>query len=78
VVLTVVLLSEYTKTRLRSASWLRRANPLALEIMLLGHEDQDPDELRALLGQPAEGHLHSRPVSTAVNNGPQLLDELAA
>jgi putative SOS response-associated peptidase YedK len=45
-----------------------------------GH--QDLDELRALLGQPAEGHLRARPVSTAVNNvrnnGPQLLDELAA
>lgn len=43
---------------------------------------QDPDELRALLGQPAGGHLDARPVSTAVNNvrnnGPQLLDELAS
>ncbi|MFD8767054.1 SOS response-associated peptidase family protein, partial [Streptomyces mirabilis] len=39
---------------------------------------QDPDELRALLTQPADGHLDARPVSTAVNNvrnnGPQLLD----
>ncbi|MEU4085828.1 SOS response-associated peptidase [Streptomyces aureus] len=43
-----------------------------------GH--QDADELRALLDQPAGGHLDARPVSTAVNNvrnnGPQLLDEL--
>lgn len=39
---------------------------------------QDPDELRALLGQPADGRLDARPVSTAVNNvrnkGPQLLE----
>lgn len=39
---------------------------------------QDPDELRALLTQPADGHLDAWPVSTAVNNvrnnGPQLLD----
>ncbi len=38
----------------------------------------DADELRALLGQPADGHLDARPVSTAVdnvrNNGPHLLD----
>ncbi|MFI5683418.1 SOS response-associated peptidase [Streptomyces sp. NPDC051636] len=42
---------------------------------------QDPDELRALLGRPAGGHLRARPVSPAVNdvgnNGPQLLDEFA-
>ncbi|MEW2289567.1 SOS response-associated peptidase [Streptomyces sp. NPDC047841] len=42
---------------------------------------QDPDELRALLGQPAGGHLEARPVSTAVNNvrnnGPQLLDPVS-
>ncbi|KOV97508.1 MULTISPECIES: SOS response-associated peptidase [unclassified Streptomyces] len=42
---------------------------------------QDPDELGALLGQPADGHLHARPVSTAVNNvrnnGPQLLDPVS-
>ncbi|MER5215683.1 SOS response-associated peptidase [Streptomyces sp. NPDC002838] len=42
---------------------------------------QDPDELRALLTQPANGHLRARPVSTAVNNvhnnGPELLDEVA-
>ncbi|MFD9514345.1 SOS response-associated peptidase family protein [Streptomyces mirabilis] len=41
---------------------------------------QDPDELRALLTQPAGGHLDARPVSTAVNNvrnnGPQLLDAI--
>lgn len=41
-------------------------------------DHQDPDELRDLLGQPADGHLDARPVSTAVNNvrnnGPQLLD----
>ncbi|MET8945100.1 SOS response-associated peptidase [Streptomyces sp. NPDC004542] len=41
---------------------------------------QDPDELRALLTQPAGGHLHARPVSTAVNDvrtdGPQLVDEI--
>ncbi|WP_216586543.1 SOS response-associated peptidase [Streptomyces brasiliscabiei] len=42
---------------------------------------QDPDELRALLAQPADGHLDARPVSTAVNNvrnnGPQLLEDTA-
>jgi putative SOS response-associated peptidase YedK len=42
---------------------------------------QDPDELRALLGQPAGGHLDARPVSTAVNNvrnnGPHLLDAVS-
>ncbi|WP_333773584.1 SOS response-associated peptidase [Streptomyces sp. IBSBF 3136] len=42
---------------------------------------QDPDELRSLLAQPADGHLDTRPVSTAVNNvrnnGPQLLDEVS-
>ncbi|KMS87882.1 SOS response-associated peptidase [Streptomyces sp. NRRL WC-3725] len=42
---------------------------------------QDPDELRALLGQPAGGHLEARPVSTAVNNvrnnGPQLLEPVS-
>ncbi|MET8766799.1 SOS response-associated peptidase [Streptomyces sp. NPDC004658] len=42
---------------------------------------QDPDTLRALLGQPADGHLDARPVSTAVNdvrtNGPQLLDPIS-
>ncbi|MGW1171234.1 SOS response-associated peptidase [Streptomyces sp. NPDC002550] len=42
---------------------------------------QDPDDLRALLDQPAGGHLDARPVSTAVNNvrnnGPQLLEETA-
>ncbi|MER6734629.1 SOS response-associated peptidase [Streptomyces puniciscabiei] len=41
---------------------------------------QDPDELRALLDQPAGGHLDARPVSTAVNNGrnngPELLEEV--
>ncbi|MFF9060395.1 SOS response-associated peptidase [Streptomyces sp. NPDC101213] len=39
---------------------------------------RDPDELRALLGRPADGHLEARPVSPAVNNartdGPHLLD----
>jgi putative SOS response-associated peptidase YedK len=39
---------------------------------------QDPHELRALLAQPAAGHLGARQVSLAVNNvrnnGPQLLD----
>ncbi|MEW2045188.1 SOS response-associated peptidase [Streptomyces sp. NPDC005476] len=39
---------------------------------------QDPDDLRAMLGRPAGGHLNTRAVSTAVNNvrnnGPQLLD----
>jgi putative SOS response-associated peptidase YedK len=48
----------------------------------LDPEHQDPDELRALLGQPAEGHLQARPVSTAVNsvrnNGPHLLDDHSA
>ncbi len=45
----------------------------------LDPHQQDPDDLRALLTQPAEGHLNARPVSTAVNNtrnnGPHLLDE---
>ncbi|WP_042377393.1 SOS response-associated peptidase [Streptacidiphilus melanogenes] len=39
---------------------------------------QDPDELRALLTEPAAGHLGARQVSLAVNNvrnnGPHLLD----
>ncbi|SEB95695.1 Putative SOS response-associated peptidase YedK [Streptomyces sp. 2231.1] len=39
------------------------------------------DELRALLEQPAGGHLDARPVSTAVNNvrnnGPHLLDPVS-
>ncbi|MFJ1973793.1 SOS response-associated peptidase [Streptomyces sp. NPDC087903] len=43
---------------------------------------QDPDELRALLGQPAGGHLDTRPVTTAVNNvrnnSPHLLDAFTA
>ncbi|MFB0617904.1 SOS response-associated peptidase [Streptomyces sp. AGS-58] len=43
---------------------------------------QDPGELRALLGQPAGGHLDARPVSTAVNdvrnNGPHLLDAIGS
>ncbi|MEU0036182.1 SOS response-associated peptidase [Streptomyces sp. NPDC006333] len=58
--------------------------PLALTP---GHYDawldphhQDPADLRALLTQPADGHLDTRPVSTTVNsvrnNGPQLLDEI--
>ncbi|MEV8550774.1 SOS response-associated peptidase [Streptomyces glaucescens] len=42
---------------------------------------RDPDELRALLGRPADGHLRARPVSTAVNNvrnnGPHLLDPVS-
>ncbi|WP_329403821.1 SOS response-associated peptidase [Streptomyces melanogenes] len=42
---------------------------------------QDPDELRALLTQPADGHLDARPVAPAVNNvrnnGPELLEESA-
>ncbi|MFE1251442.1 SOS response-associated peptidase [Streptomyces sp. NPDC058735] len=42
---------------------------------------EDTDALRALLAQPADGHLDARPVSTAVNDtrndGPQLLDEVA-
>ncbi|MFF3311476.1 SOS response-associated peptidase [Streptomyces sp. NPDC002952] len=42
---------------------------------------QNPDQLRALLTQPAEGHLDARPVTTGVNNvrnnGPQLLEEIA-
>ncbi|OIJ94600.1 SOS response-associated peptidase [Streptomyces colonosanans] len=46
----------------------------------LAPERQAPDELRALLAQPAGGHLAARPVSTAVNNvrnnGPQLLEEV--
>ncbi|MEV5884763.1 SOS response-associated peptidase [Streptomyces sp. NPDC052020] len=40
----------------------------------------DPGELRALLTQPAGGHLDARPVSTAVNDvradGPHLLAEI--
>ncbi|MFG3016147.1 SOS response-associated peptidase [Streptomyces cinerochromogenes] len=43
--------------------------------------NQDAEELRALLGQPAGGHLEARPVSTAVNNvrnnGPHLLDPVS-
>ncbi|MFD8423258.1 SOS response-associated peptidase [Streptomyces sp. NPDC059466] len=43
---------------------------------------QDPDDLRALLTQPGDGHLDTRPVTTAVNsvrnNGPHLLDEIIA
>ncbi|MEU6388072.1 SOS response-associated peptidase [Streptomyces sp. NPDC046939] len=42
---------------------------------------QDTDDLRALLTQPAGGHLKTHPVSTAVNNvrnnGPHLLDAAA-
>ncbi|MFI7387215.1 SOS response-associated peptidase [Streptomyces sp. NPDC049813] len=42
---------------------------------------QDTDDLRALLTQPAGGHLKTRPVSMAVNNvrnnGPELLDAAA-
>ncbi|MFI0813373.1 SOS response-associated peptidase family protein [Streptomyces echinatus] len=42
---------------------------------------QDPDELRALLGRPTDGHLDTRPVFTAVdnvrNNGPHLLDTVS-
>jgi putative SOS response-associated peptidase YedK len=42
---------------------------------------QDPEDLRALLTQPADGQLDAKPVSLAVNNvrnnGPQLLDEIA-
>ncbi|MFG3013829.1 SOS response-associated peptidase [Streptomyces cinerochromogenes] len=58
--------------------------PLALtedhyEAWLAPH--QAPDELRALLGLPAGGHLDARPVSTAVNNvrnnGPQLLKAIS-
>jgi putative SOS response-associated peptidase YedK len=43
---------------------------------------EDADGLRALLTQPADGHLNARPVSTAVNNthnnGPHLLDEVTS
>ncbi|MEU3793840.1 SOS response-associated peptidase [Streptomyces fructofermentans] len=43
---------------------------------------QDPDDLRALLSQPAEGRLTTRPVSPMVNsvrnNGPRLLDDFTA
>ncbi|GAB2756341.1 SOS response-associated peptidase [Streptomyces bullii] len=43
---------------------------------------EDADDLRALLTQPADGHLNARPVSTAVNNtsnnSPHLLDEVTA
>lgn len=55
------------------------ADPRSRVEIRCGIADEDPDELRALLGQPAEGHLKARPISTAVNNvrnnGPQLLDE---
>ncbi|GCB44020.1 SOS response-associated peptidase [Streptomyces sp. NL15-2K] len=59
--------------------------PLALTLdhygAWLDPHRQDPDELRALLTQPANGHLQARPVSAAVNdvrnNGPQLLDEVS-
>ena len=44
----------------------------------LNPEHQDVADLRALLEQPASGHLTARPVSTAVNSvrndGPELLD----
>jgi putative SOS response-associated peptidase YedK len=47
----------------------------------LNPEHQDVADLRALLEQPADGHLTARPVSTAVNsvrnNGPELLDAAA-
>ncbi|WP_331730913.1 hypothetical protein [Streptomyces sp. NBC_00016] len=40
---------------------------------------QDPHDLRALLGQPAGGHLDERPASTMVNNvrnhNPHRVDE---
>ncbi|MEV5341493.1 SOS response-associated peptidase [Streptomyces sp. NPDC052676] len=58
--------------------------PLALtpdhyEAWLDPHRD-DPETLRTLLTQPANGDLAARPVSTAVNsvqnNGPELLDEV--
>ncbi|WP_078871818.1 SOS response-associated peptidase [Streptomyces sp. NRRL S-337] len=43
---------------------------------------QDPEELRALLTTPADGHLNARAVSPAVNdvrnNGPQLLEDAPA
>lgn len=43
---------------------------------------ENADDLRALLTQPADGHLNARPVSTAVNktdnNGPHLLDEVTS
>ncbi|MFF3208437.1 SOS response-associated peptidase [Streptomyces sp. NPDC002962] len=43
---------------------------------------QDPHDLRALLGQPAGGHLDARPVSTMVNNvrnnNPHLVDEASS
>ncbi|MFF4526106.1 SOS response-associated peptidase [Streptomyces bluensis] len=59
--------------------------PLALtpdhyDAWLDPHQD-DPDDLRALLTQPADGHLNARPVSTAVNstanNGPELVEEVS-
>ncbi|MGW1540061.1 SOS response-associated peptidase [Streptomyces sp. NPDC002309] len=47
----------------------------------LDPRSRDPEELRALLTRPADGRLHARPVSTAVNsvrnNGPQLLVEVS-
>ncbi|MEU1621450.1 SOS response-associated peptidase [Streptomyces sp. NPDC005722] len=47
----------------------------------LDPEHQDPEELRALLTAPADGHLAVRAVGTAVNsvrnNGPHLLDAVA-
>jgi putative SOS response-associated peptidase YedK len=44
----------------------------------LAPANHDPGELRALLTEPAAGHLGARQVSLAVNNvrnnGPHLLD----
>jgi putative SOS response-associated peptidase YedK len=37
---------------------------------------QNPDHLRALLSQPADGHLDAPPASKALNNGPHLLAPL--
>ncbi|MEU9099590.1 SOS response-associated peptidase [Streptomyces sp. NPDC048361] len=48
----------------------------------LDPDRQDVDELHALLGRPADGHLDTRPVATTVNdvrnNGPQLVAPLTA
>jgi putative SOS response-associated peptidase YedK len=42
----------------------------------------DPDDLRSLLGPPPAGLMRAYPVATAVsnvrNNGPELLEEIAA
>ncbi|MER7151980.1 SOS response-associated peptidase [Streptomyces lydicus] len=66
-----------------AAGWIHPRMPLTVapshHEAWLDPAHQDADELRALLDTPADGHLHARAVTTAVNNvrnnGPHLLDE---